>query len=119
MSDRADSRVLSWILEVSREQISLPLNISEKDISDSYYLGGFGDSVAIVKIKCDPPVMAKYREECDRKFVRSEPAGGSFPERLGSVNYSYCYTHNLEPSITYGILFYDRDASILIRRKKI
>lgn len=109
---------IAWMLISCQRDISLPITITEKNIANSSYWSGFGDSEVTIQIKCDPLITREYRNRCTDALSKVEIREKA-PDPFRNVNYDTCYSHSTPPSINYHILFSESDtSSILIRRTK-
>lgn len=116
-NDHVSTSVTAWMLDVSRKDIELPMNITEHNIVNSSYWRGFGDFEVIIQIKCDAATAKNYRNRCIDKFLKSGKE--EVPDKFRNVDYGIQFDHAISPSVDYKILFSDTDdSSILIRTVK-
>lgn len=109
----------AWLLGQAQAEIALPTDITFRQVTFSYYSGGFGDSVAFIRIKGNSRNVSSYASHCEKYFNRrvakgqgtrtiqiEDGSGGAFlPEGLLFTGGTNVYTHEPGQSVEYFIWF--------------
>ena len=115
-----DPKIVTWLLETAQAEIALPTGITSAQATASYYLGGFGDSDAIIQIQSSPVLIQKFQLACHARFKPAQPDDAPrWPDKFNPRDFDLAYQHALDPSVTYHCLFSTQaPSSLLLRRIK-
>jgi hypothetical protein len=110
----------AWLLKQAKAEISLPSHINFSQINYSSYWGGFGDSVATIRLKVVPKDVSQYLAHCEHT-AKIHPVHSdnipSLPKGIIIKQDTKVYTTTPAQSVDYFIFFPSEDI-ILIHRIK-